>query len=119
MYKAEEACYAVDYGWKGFEWLDSQDADNSVYSFVRRARDTDDFLIFIINLTPLPRHAYRIGVPKDGFYREILNSDSGHYWGSNMGNSGGVHTSRTRSHGRDYSVSLTLPPLSCLVLKPV
>ena len=119
MYRAEGACHEVDHGWKGFEWLDSQDADNSIFSFVRKAKDADDFLIFIINLTPVPRLGYRIGVPREGFYREILNSDSAHYWGSNMGNSGGMHTGSIRCHGREHSLSLTLPPLSCLVLKPV
>jgi 1,4-alpha-glucan branching enzyme len=119
LYKTEAACHEVDYSWQGFEWLDSQDADNSVFSFVRKARNTDDLLVFVINLTPVPRQGYRIGVPREGFYRELLNSDSAHYWGSNMGNSGGVHTERIRSHGRDYSVNLTLPPLSCLILKPV
>jgi 1,4-alpha-glucan branching enzyme len=118
LYKSEAALFEVDYDWQGFEWIDSNDADNSVFSFIRRAGNQDDLLVFIINLTPVPRHGYRIGVPKDGYYRELMNSDSASYWGSNMGNMGGVSADRIRSHGRNYSLNLTLPPLSCLILKP-
>lgn len=119
IYKAEPALHQVDYEWKGFEWIDFRDADNSVLAFVRRAKDVKDHLLVVLNLTPVPRPNYRLGVPTEGFYRELLNSDSDHYFGSNMGNFGGMHTERIKSHGRDFSISLTLPPLSCLILKSV
>ncbi len=118
LYKAEKALHEVDYEWQGFEWIDFRDADNSILSFIRRASDRDDFLVFVFNLTPVPRNGYRIGVPKPGFYSEVLNSDSSLYWGSNMGNAGGVTADHIKFHGREYSLKLILPPLSCLILKP-
>jgi 1,4-alpha-glucan branching enzyme len=118
LYRSEPAFHQVDHDWQGFEWIDCNDADNSVFSFIRKASTPGDFLVFVLNLTPVPRYGYRIGVPKAGFYREILNSDSERYWGGNCGNSGGALAERAASHGRNYSLSLTLPPLACLVLKP-
>ncbi|HMK56542.1 MAG TPA: 1,4-alpha-glucan branching protein GlgB [Dissulfurispiraceae bacterium] len=118
LYIDEQALSEVDYDWHGFEWLDFRDSDSSTISFVRKARNGDDFLLFVCNLTPVPRQGYRLGVQRSGFYREVLNSDSEIYWGSNMGNSGGVMAEEIEAHGRKYSLSLVLPPLSCLVLKP-
>jgi 1,4-alpha-glucan branching enzyme len=118
LYRSEPALYEVDFDWSGFEWLDFHDSENSAISFLRRARNPGDFLVFVGNFTPVPRQGYRIGVPSPGFYREILNSDSEIYWGSNMGNTGGVWAEPTPYQGRPYSISLTLPPLSVLVLKP-
>ena len=96
---------------EGFEWIDFSDYERSIVSFVRRAKNPDDFLVFVFNFTPVPRYNYRVGVPKWGFYREILNSDSALYWGSNMGNQGGRHTDPVPWHGRPCSLSLDLPPL--------
>lgn len=118
LYKTEPAMYEVDFEWHGFEWIDFHDSDNSVISFVRRAKNPDDFLVFVFNLTPVPRFGYRIGVPMGGFYREVLNSDSEIYWGGNLGNAGGVYADSVPCHGRHYSLNLILPPLSVLILKP-
>ncbi|TAN45790.1 MAG: 1,4-alpha-glucan branching protein GlgB [Nitrospirae bacterium] len=118
LYRSEPAFYEIDYDWRGFEWIDLHDHDRSVMFFIRRAKDPDDFLVFAFNFTPVPRYHYRIGVPADSFYKELLNSDSGAYWGGNMGNMGGVHADKIASHGRPYSIRLTLPPLSVLILKP-
>ncbi len=118
MYRTEAALSEVDYDWHGFEWIDFHDADNSILSFIRRAANSDDFLVFVLNLTPVPRQGYRIGIPRGGFYRELLNSDSDLYWGSNIGNAGGLLADEIETHGRKYSLNLVLPPLSCLVLKP-
>ncbi len=118
LYRTEAALYEVDYEWRGFEWIDFRDADNSVLSFIRKTKEGDDFLVFVLNLTPVPRQDYRIGVPKGGSYRELMNSDSALYWGSNMGNSGGVSADEIEVYGRKYSLKLILPPLSCLILKP-
>jgi 1,4-alpha-glucan branching enzyme len=118
LYKSQPAFHEVDHDWQGFEWIDCTDTDNSVFSFIRKASNPKDLLVFVINLTPVPRYGYRIGVPRYGYYREIMNSDSERYWGSNVGNGGGVNAERMRSHGRNYSLSLTLPPLSCLIFKP-
>jgi len=84
---------------------------------IRRGRDPQDFSVMIANFTPVPRPAYRIGVPEWGWYRELLNSDSERYGGSNMGNGGGVHTEAIPAHGFDQSISLTVPPLGFLLLK--
>ncbi len=118
LYKTEPAMHEVDFEWHGFEWIDFHDSDNSVISFIRRAKNHDDFLVFIFNLTPVPRFGYRIGVPKVGFYREILNSDSEIYWGGNIGNAGGVYADNIPCHERHHSLNLILPPLSVLIFKP-
>lgn len=117
LYKTEPALYEVDFDWHGFEWIDCSDSENSVISFIRRAKNTDDFLVFVFNFTPVPRFGYRIGVPQGGFYREVLNSDSEIYWGGNIGNAGGVYADSVPCHERQYSLNLTLPPLSVLIFK--
>jgi 1,4-alpha-glucan branching enzyme len=77
-----------------------------------------DFLVFVCNFTPVVRESYRVGVPRGGFYRELLNSDAEVYGGSDVGNAGGVLAEATPAHGHDHSVLLTLPPLAALVLQP-
>ena len=117
LYTKEPAMHQVDFSYEGFEWIDFGDYGRSIVSFIRKARDPDDFLVFVFNFTPVPRYNYRIGVPKPGFYREALNSDSGLYWGSNLGNQGGRHTDPVQWHGRPCSLNLDLPPLAGLVFK--
>lgn len=116
-YKNEPAMYEDDFEYTGFQWIDANDSDNSVFSFIRFAKSSEDFVVIVSNFTPVVRQGYRIGVHKPGFYREILNSNSSHYWGSNVGNGGGVHTEDLACHGREYSLLLTLPPLSTIWLK--
>lgn len=119
LLRSEPPLYECDFDWRGFEWIDFRDADNSVVSFLRRGKDsTAPPIIFVANFTPVVRYGYRIGVPYPGRYREVLNTDSVHYGGSNVGNAGGVMADEIPLHGRPYSVSLTLPPLAMLVLKP-
>ena len=110
--------FEVDFNHEGFEWIDFSDYSRSVVSFVRRAKDKDDFLVFIFNLTPVPRYDYRVGLPKWGFYKEVLNSDSETYGGSNIGNCGGKQSDDIWWHGRPWSMRLNLPPLGAVVLKP-
>lgn len=119
IYRSEPALYELDFDWQGFEWIDFHDSENSIISFIRKAKNPDDFLVFVFNLTPVPRFNYRIGVPKGGFYKEILNSDSKYYWGSNLGNSGGIRAEEISAHERPFSLNLTLPPLSALIFKPL
>ena len=119
IFRAEPALHQKDTRPEGFEWIDFRDADCTVVSFIRRARNPEDFLIFIFNFTPVPRENYRIGVPRPGFYQEVMNSDSHLYGGSNMGLGGGAHTEAIPNHGRLQSLNLTLPPLGLLVLKPL
>ncbi len=117
LYTREPALYEVDTDWQGFDWIDFRDADNSVVAFLRKAKDPEDFLLFACNFTPVPRHDYRLGVPRAGLYQEVLNSDSEAYGGSNVGNFGGVQTEDIASHAHPYSLRLTLPPLAVIVLK--
>jgi len=117
IYQREPSLHQIDFEGSGFRWIDCQDNENSVISMIRRGRDPQDFTVMIANFTPVPRPAYRIGVPEWGWYRELLNSDSERYGGSNMGNGGGVHTEATPAHGFDQSISLTVPPLGFLLLK--
>ena len=116
-YQREAALFERDYDPAGFQWIDCNDNENSVFSLIRRARDDEDFLVLVFNFTPIPRYAYRIGVPSAGEYTEILNSDSSAYGGSNVGNQGTVRTEPVASHGFDQSLALTVPPLGCLYLK--
>ncbi|MCH7726847.1 MAG: alpha amylase C-terminal domain-containing protein, partial [Planctomycetes bacterium] len=94
------------------------DYDDSTLSFIRRAKDPSDFVVVALNFTPVPRHGFRLGVPENLWYQEIFNSDSMHYAGGNLGNFPGVQAQDTPSHGRPYSVELTLPPLATVVFKP-
>ena len=119
LYQSEPALYEVDFDYHGFEWIDFRDAEGSIISFVRRGKDPEDFLVFIYNFTPVARMGYRVGVPKGGFYKEVMNSDSGSYWGGNIGNFGGIWAEDVPWHGRPSSVSLTIPPLSMVVMKPI
>jgi 1,4-alpha-glucan branching enzyme len=117
LYRSEPALHELDCDPAGFEWIDCNDAESSVLSFIRKGRSTNDILAVICNLTPVTRHNYRVGVPRGGFWEEILNSDSRDYWGSGQGNLGGVEAAPLSFHGRPYSLSLTLPPLAAVLLK--
>jgi 1,4-alpha-glucan branching enzyme len=118
MYRRSPALYERDYDPAGFSWIDCSDNENSVVSFLRRAADPDDHLVFVLNFTPVPRQAYRIGVPRPGFYREIINTDAGIYGGSDAGNAGGCNADPVEQHGFAQSVKLVLPPLGAIVLSP-
>ena len=118
LYLAEPALYEVDNSWEGFQWIDFADADSSIISFLRRAKDPNDVLIFACNLTPQPRPGYRIGLPVDGFYREILNSDWVQYGGSGVDNAGGVGAEALPWQSCQFSAPINLPPLGVVVLKP-
>jgi 1,4-alpha-glucan branching enzyme len=116
-YQQERSLHEVDFEGAGFAWIDCHDNANSVVSMLRRARDGRDFTVMVANFTPVPRPNYRIGVPEAGWYREVLNSDSAMYGGSNMGNAGGVQTDAIPDHGYDQSISLVVPPLGFVLLK--
>jgi 1,4-alpha-glucan branching enzyme len=116
-YHAELALSDNDYDSTGFRWIDCHDNENSVISFIRSTRDRREFIVAVVNFTPVPRAEYRIGVPEPGSYAELLNSDSALFAGSNVGNGGGVSSEPVPAHGFDNSVRLMLPPLGCLYLK--
>ena len=100
----------------GFEWIDANDSEESVLSFLRKSHTGDDLIAVVCNFTPVPRHNYRIGVPRGGFWREILNSDATEHGGSGHGNLGGVEATPIGTHGRPFSLNLSLPPLAALFL---
>jgi 1,4-alpha-glucan branching enzyme len=116
-YRQERSLHQMDFDGVGFAWIDCHDNENSVVSLIRRARDPRDFTVMVANFTPVPRPAYRIGVPDGGWYSEMLNSDAALYGGSNMGNGGGVHTDPIPDHGYEQSISLIVPPLGFVLLK--
>jgi 1,4-alpha-glucan branching enzyme len=116
-YQRERSLHEVDFEGAGFRWIDCNDNENSVVSMVRLARDASDFTVIVTNFTPVPRPAYRVGVPESGWYRELLNSDSAIYGGSNMGNAGGIATEAIPAHGFEQSLRLTVPPLGFVLLK--
>jgi 1,4-alpha-glucan branching enzyme len=117
FYRSEPALYEFDLNPRGFEWVAANDSDQSVLTFLRKGGTTDTVLLVVCNFTPVPRLDYRVGVPRGGFWREVLNSDAKEYTGSGMGNSGGVMAETTPSHGRAFSVNLTLPPLAAVFLR--
>ena len=117
LYSADGSLHEVDFDWQGFEWIDCNDADSSVLSFLRRARDPGDFLVVAANFTPVVRESYRVGVPEPGYYRELMNTDSAYYGGSNVGNLGGVQSEPEPWMERPHSIRLVLPPLAVVYLK--
>jgi 1,4-alpha-glucan branching enzyme len=118
LYHTEPVLHATDFLPSGFEWIDANDAVNNTLSFMRRGHGDRDVIVAVFNFSPVPRYNYRVGVPVRGFWRELLNSDGTDYYGSGVGNYGGVSTSPIPSHGRVQSINLTLPPLAVLFLKP-
>jgi 1,4-alpha-glucan branching enzyme len=118
LYTSEPSLYEVDFEHTGFQWIDFQDANGSTIAFMRKAKNADDYLIFALNFTPVPRLSVRLGVPEEVFYKEVLNSDAWMYGGSNMGNSGGVTARAEEWAGWPCSIEVTLPALAVVVLKP-
>ena len=118
LYRANGALHQRDADPGGFEWLDCQDVENSVVSFARRGREADGLLIFVCNFTPVVREGYRLGVPRAGYYRELLNTDAAVYGGSNLGNDGGIASEPVAWHKHSHSVTMCLPPLSVTILRP-
>ncbi len=117
LVKREPALHELDFSGDGFEWIDCLNAQDSVLGYIRKAKDPNDFVVVCSNFTPVVRK-YRMGVPRDGFYREIFNSDSVHYAGTNVGNHPGILAdSKIPQHGRPASIELTLPPLATVVFK--
>jgi 1,4-alpha-glucan branching enzyme len=119
FYQASRALWELDFDGAGFQWINADDADNSVYSYVRYAQDRDDFVVVVCNYTPLPRSNYRIGVPQAGTYREVMNSDAVQYGGGNVTNPDPLEAAHHRHLWWDTSLTLTLPPLGIVILQPV
>ncbi len=118
LLRTEPALHEVDFDGRGFEWIDCHNWQESTLSYIRRAKNPQDFLVICCNFTPVPRFSFRVGVPELCYYQEIFNSDSEYYWGSNLGNAGGVWAEEIPAHGRPFSLSVVLPPLAAVVFKP-
>ncbi|MGH8204954.1 MAG: 1,4-alpha-glucan branching enzyme, partial [Steroidobacteraceae bacterium] len=116
LYRALPALHRHDFEGEGFAWIDCQDREQSTLVFLRRAGP--EFVVVVLNFTPVARNDFRLGVPAGGAYRELLNSDSSTYGGSNAGNTGAVEAFAEPRHGHPHSISLTLPPLGALILEP-
>jgi 1,4-alpha-glucan branching enzyme len=116
LYRSQPSLHRYDFEPRGFAWLDCHDADHSVLSYMRLADDAH--AVVVLNFTPVIRERYRVGVPRAGSYREVLNSNSKYYGGTDVGNGGGVHSEPVPWTGREHSILLTLPPLGGVVLVP-
>jgi 1,4-alpha-glucan branching enzyme len=116
LYQDEQALHQIDFEYPGFDWIDCHDSSQSILSYLRKDRDGNELLI-ILNFTPVPRENYRIGVNHPGVYREIFNSDSEFYGGSNLGNGLGLVSEDKPWMGRNHSIALTLPPLGAILLR--
>jgi 1,4-alpha-glucan branching enzyme len=117
LLRGEPALHELDAEPAGYEWIDANDSDNSVLTYLRRSRDDKEVIVVACNFTPVPRPNYRVGVPRAGFWREVLNTDAQEYGGSGHGNLGGLETAPIPFHGRSQSLNLLLPPLAVVALK--
>jgi len=118
LYREQPALYELDFERAGFEWIDCNDVEHSVVSLIRKGRSSDNILAVVCNFTPTPHANYQIGVPRRGYWKELLNSDAKDYGGSGQGNLGGVEASPIPLHGHPYSLTFTLPPLAIVFFKP-
>jgi len=118
LYRRLPALHARDHEADSLRWVEADDRDHSVYSFLRLGHGPGDLVLVVCNLTPVARSGWRIGVPRGGDWIERLNTDSGHYGGGNAGNWGRVSAEAEPMHGQAHSVALHLPPLSVLWLTP-
>jgi len=118
FYRSEPSLHEREFTYDGFEWVDCNDAEQSVISLMRKGPTTGRLTLVAANFTPVPRFGYRLGVPRGGVWREVLNSDAREYWGSGLGNAGAVQAEAAPHHGRPFSLSITLPPLATVFFTP-
>ena len=117
LYQTEPCLHETDFEPSGFEWIDCNDSQQSTLSLLRKGNSNGSYLVAVCNFTPVVRNEYRLGVPREGFWKELLNSDSSLYGGSGLGNLGGVQARKKPMHGRDYSLEITLPALAIVFFK--
>src|SRR3989442_14389554 len=110
LFSSEPALHEVDFDWHGFEWIDANDADNSVLSFLRRGKNPEELILVVLNATPVVRAGYRLGVPQPGYYREILNTDASIYGGFEVGKAGGPESLGQAPPGRPPPPASPPPP---------
>jgi 1,4-alpha-glucan branching enzyme len=117
LYRREPALWRGDYDGDGFQWIDCGDHANSVLSFLRHDRETGGHVLVVLNLTPVPHRCYRIGLPREGFWAEVLNTDAAAYGGGDLGNAGGVAAQDYTVHNCRWSAEFILPPLGVCVFR--
>jgi len=117
LYKKEKALWELDHGPEGFQWIDVNNNEQSIYSYVRKGKQVEDLLVIILNFKPIVYHNYEIGVPLAGEYVEVLNSDYDYYHGSNQCNLKSLNSRKGRIHGKPYSIKITIPPYGASILK--
>jgi len=117
LYREEPALHVLDFSSYGFEWIDCNDSEQSVVTFMRKSKSPEDTIVIACNFTPIPRHNYRVGVPQGGFWKELLSSDAKDYGGSGQGNFGGVQAAPLPFHGRSNLLTITVPPLGIVFFK--
>jgi 1,4-alpha-glucan branching enzyme len=118
LYAAEPALHEVDFAWQGFQWINADDSERSVFSWIRRGKKLEDTIVAVINWTPVVYEAYQIGVPQGGAYRELINSDAGVYGGSNVRNEGTLNAVAGGMNAQPFTLQLRVPPLGVVYLKP-
>jgi 1,4-alpha-glucan branching enzyme len=119
VYRREPALHEVEFEGGGFEWIDSMNREASILGYIRRAKDPNDFVVVCCNFTPSVHNEYRLGVPEAGNYKEIFNSDSEFYGGTNMGNGMGIESEAIEAQGRENSIKLAVPPMGVTMFKKV
>ncbi|PAW94758.1 1,4-alpha-glucan branching enzyme [Mucilaginibacter sp. MD40] len=117
LYKTEPALYEKAFDSSGFEWIDAGNYENSILIFTRKGNDPSNDLVVVLNMTPAPHHNYRVGVPAEGTWQEVFNSDKKEYWGGGVGNFESLNTEKNKWHGREDSISITIPPLAAVIFK--
>jgi 1,4-alpha-glucan branching enzyme len=117
VYKTESAMFDLQFSPDGFEWIDASDRENCIISYIRKGTRVEDQIVVVLNMTPVPRENYRIGVPKEGVWKEIHNSDNAAFWGSGFGNKNGIQSEKFVCHGRENSIVMNIPPLAGVILK--
>lgn len=116
LYRQQPALHVHDFDVRGFQWIDCEDAGQSILSYIRRGNE-HSFVIIVLNFTPVPRHQYRLGVPQPGYYKEVFNSDAACYGGSDLGNGHGCQSDAIPWMNNPVSISLDLPPLAGVILQ--
>jgi 1,4-alpha-glucan branching enzyme len=117
LYRHLPALHQLDHSPAGFEWVDASDSEQSVISLLRKGTSSGEVVLVVLNFTPITRYGYEVGVPREGQWEEVLNTDAKQYGGGGCGNAGGVLAEARPKHGRPFSLSLTLPPLGAVFLK--
>jgi len=117
IYRNEPSLHELDCDGSGFEWIDANDADQSIVAFLRKSARQNEAILAVLNFTPVPRFGYQVGIPWPGSWREVLNTDARHYGGAGLGNLGTAHSQPARMHGHPHSLTLTIPPLGAIFLK--